>query len=79
MAEENGAGAAAVLRSLAFYAAFYAGSAVLVVWALVVEIFAPQQVLESGRGAGRNTTAPACAVWWASGSQWRASCPLLRR
>lgn len=44
MAEENGSGAAAVLRSLAFYAAFYAGSAVLVVWALVVEIFAPQQV-----------------------------------
>ena len=44
MSPSERAGFAAVVRSLAFYAAFYGGSLVLVVWALVQVIFAPGRV-----------------------------------
>lgn len=44
------AGPGDVVRSLAFYAAFYGGSLFLVVWALLVQIFAPARVWRVARG-----------------------------
>lgn len=43
------AGLADVLRSLAFYLAFYGGSAVLVFWAAVQVVLAPSQVRKTAR------------------------------
>lgn len=44
MAREDRASLVSIARSLAFYAAFYAGSAVLVVWAIFVEVVSPRSV-----------------------------------
>lgn len=44
MSRGNRAGPGDVMRSLGFYAAFYGGSLVLVVWALLVQIVAPGRV-----------------------------------
>jgi 1-acyl-sn-glycerol-3-phosphate acyltransferase len=49
MARGEQAGLADVARSLAFYVAFYGGSLVLVIWALIQLVFSPGMVRDTAR------------------------------